>query len=246
MISFEGKVAVVTGGANGIGAAVAKVLADNGASVAVFDRESVNDSRHKAYEVDLADQSALEVAAKKVIADLGRVDILINVAGMCPTNMLLDLDVRLYEKTLAVNLLAPMLLMKYFGADMAKRKTGRIVNVTSIHGKLSEPGAAAYDASKGGLEAVTRTAALELADLGILVNGVAPGFVNTRMSVVNGVSELESEWFKNIYQENARLPLKRASEPSEIANAVAWLASEANTYVTGQILTIDGGLSSRF
>lgn len=136
--------------------------------------------------------------------------------------------------------------MKHVGKIMVSQSYGRIVNLTSIHGKLSEPTSTAYDVSKAGLEAATRTVALELAEHDVLVNAVAPGFVSTRMSIVNGQDELESEWFKDIYIKNKRLPIARAALPGEIAQVIAWLASRSNTYMTGQTLTVDGGLSARF
>ena len=129
---------------------------------------------------------------------------------------------------------------------MIDRGYGRIVNITSIHGRFGEELALSYDAAKGGLEQATRTLAIELSRHGVLVNAVAPGFVATRMSVVDGVNELDSEWFHDVYVRYGKLPMRRYAQPSEIASQVAWLASSENSYVTGQVLTVDGGVTVTF
>ncbi len=247
MNHFSGQVAIVTGGANGIGGATAELLKELGAHVVVFDREKPDCTANiENIVIDLANLSGIEDAVNTVIEKFGRVDVLVNVAGVSMPNTILELELDKYFTTLDVNLHAPVFLMKYVGNIMVKQAYGRIVNLTSIHGKLSEPTSTAYDISKAGLEAATRTVALELAEFGVLVNAVAPGFVSTRMSIVNGQDELESDWFKEVYLKNKRLPIARAAFPVEIAQVIAWLSSQSNTYMTGQTLTVDGGLSARF
>ena len=247
MSNFAGQVVVVTGGANGIGRATAQLFLELGAQVIAFDREQPESDAGIEYVLlDLGNLPGLEVAVSNVMKKYGRVDVLVNVAGVSIPNTILELEDEKYFKTLDVNLNAPVFLMKHVGKIMVSQSYGRIVNLTSIHGKLSEPTSTAYDVSKAGLEAATRTVALELAEHGILVNAVAPGFVSTRMSIVNGQDELESDWFKDIYIKNKRLPIARAALPGEIAQVIAWLASRSNTYMTGQTLTVDGGLSARF
>jgi NAD(P)-dependent dehydrogenase (short-subunit alcohol dehydrogenase family) len=241
---LDSRAAVVTGGANGIGAAIARRLADAGARVLVLDLEETG--AFPALRADLADREAVIAAAASATERLGRVDILVNCAGATSIAPLTELDLAEYHRILAVNLHAPVLLMRELCGPMRVAGWGRVVNVTSVHGRLSEPGSLAYDVSKAGLEAATRTAAIELAAAGVLVNAVAPGFVATRMSVVNGVSELESDWFTSGYLRGGRLPIGRAAAAAEIADAVTWLASSANTYTTGQVITVDGGLSARF
>jgi 3-oxoacyl-[acyl-carrier protein] reductase len=129
---------------------------------------------------------------------------------------------------------------------MARHGGGRIVNVSSIHGMNSERTALAYDAAKGGLEAATRTLALELGEHDVLVNSVAPGFVRTRMSVVNGQNELETDWFREGYVESGRLPVRRPAEPGEMASVIAFLLSADNTYVSGARIVADGALTVGF
>lgn len=236
--------AVVTGGANGIGAAIAARLLGAGVRVVVLDVEDARDV--PTLRVDLADPAAVIAAAGDAVARLGRVDILVNCAGVSAVAPVTELDLGEYHRILAVNLHAPVLLMRELCGPMRAAGYGRVVNVTSVHGRLSEPGSLAYDVSKAGLEAATRTAAIELAPAGVLVNAIAPGFVATRMSIVDGVSELESDWFTTGYLRGGRLPVGRAAAATEIAEIAVWFASGSNTYATGQVITVDGGLSARF
>ena len=247
MNNFAGQIVIVTGGANGIGRATAELFLELGAQVIAFDREQPESDAGIEYVLlDLGDLPSLEVAVSNVVKKYGRIDVLVNVAGVSIPNTILELENDKYFTTLDVNLHAPVFLMKHVGKIMVAQSYGRIVNLTSIHGKLSEPASTAYDISKAGLEAATRTVSLEFAEHGVLVNAVAPGFVSTRMSIVNGQDELESDWFKEIYINNKRLPIGRPAFPVEIAHVIAWLASHSNTYMTGQTLTVDGGLSARF
>ncbi len=239
---FSGRRAVVTGGAHGIGAAITTVLRAAGAQVLVMDL----DAGPQDVRVDLADRSALGTAIPDVLDRLGGVDVLVNCAGVFLGSPVVGLDLAAYDRTLAVNLHAPVMLMRSLCEPMSAQGYGRVVNVTSIHARLSEPLSLAYDVSKGGLESATRTAALELADHGVLVNAVAPGFVATRMSVVDGEDELLGATFTDVYVDRGRLPLRRAARAEEVAHAVAFLASAQNSYITGQTVTVDGGLSARF
>ncbi|MDT5081701.1 MAG: 3-oxoacyl-[acyl-carrier protein] reductase [Mycobacterium sp.] len=239
---FAGRRAVVTGGASGIGAAIADRLRRGGATVTVLDLHAVAGG----IMVDLADRDAVEHAAEEIAARPGGVDVLVNCAGTFTPSPLRRLDMAVYDRILAVNLHAPVLLMRGLSEPMAAQGYGRIVNITSVHARVSEALSLAYAVSKGGLEAATRTASLELADDGVLVNAVAPGFVATNMSVVDGRNELEDEAFLETYVRRGRLPLRRAAASTEVAEAVAFLASDRNSYVTGQSLVIDGGLTVRF
>lgn len=240
---FTGRVAVVTGGSNGIGRAVRDALATAGAEVLTLDVES---GPEDTLLVDLAEEQAVLAAARAALAWRGRVDVLVNCAGISAVSSLPQLDLASYRRLLAIDLHAAVMLMNELGGAMARAGYGRIVNVTSVHARVGEPGALAYDVSKAGLEAATRVAALDLAGSGVLVNAVAPGFVATRMSLVDGVDELSTDWFRQVYLDGGRLPLGRAAAPAEIAAPVLWLASEENSYITGQVLVVDGGLTVRF
>jgi NAD(P)-dependent dehydrogenase (short-subunit alcohol dehydrogenase family) len=241
---LTGRTALVTGAGGGIGGAIAAEFIAQGANVLGVDLVEAGPA--PVLVADLADSTAVETVITEATARLGKVDILVSCAGVSYPESVQNLSRPTYDRTLQVNLHTPVFLMSRFGAAMAESGYGRILNITSIHGQLSEPLSLAYDVSKGGLEAATRTVAIELADSGVLANAIAPGFVNTAMSIVDGVNELDSEWFQSIYVEHGKVPIRRAAEPVEIAKHVAFLCSDANTYLTGQTITVDGGLSARF
>jgi NAD(P)-dependent dehydrogenase (short-subunit alcohol dehydrogenase family) len=238
--------AIVTGAANGIGRATAERLAADGFAVAGLDIEPVDVPGVQGIHCDMADLDRFDEIVDRVERDLGPIEALANVAGIAVHAALGDLSVADYRRQLAVSLDGPIFLAKAVAARMVARRSGRIVNVTSVHAHNSEAGGLAYGASKSGLEAATRVMAIELGPYGVLVNDVAPGFVRTRMSVVNGQSELESEWFADVYQRYGKLPLRRAGEPEEIAATISYLLSPANTYVTGTSVRVDGGLLATF
>lgn len=242
--ALDGRRAVVTGASGGIGSAVAAEMSAQGADVLGVDR--VPGGPVASLVHDLSDIAGLEALAEAAVDRLGGVDILVSCAGVFQGQPADGLTWEYYDRTLRVNLHAPVFLMSLLGRRMAEQGYGRVVNVTSIHARLSEPLSTAYDVSKAGLEAATRTMAIELGRKGVLANSVAPGFVATAMSVVDGLDELESDWFRSFYIEHGRLPLCRAAQPEEIATHVAFLCSEANSYLTGQAVTVDGGLSARF
>lgn len=248
MSLLAGRTALVTGGANGIGRAIAERFVEEGATVAVADRESVSADVGPvtAFHADLAETERLDALVDEVEAAVGPLDVLVNNAGIFEPAAAVDLPLASYRRVLAVNLDAPVFLARKAARGMVERGYGRIVNITSIHGQFGEETALSYDVAKSGLNQATRTLAIELGPHGILVNAVAPGFVATRMAVVDGKNELESDWFRDVYVKYGKLPLRRYAEPWEIARHVAWLASEQNTYLTGQVVTVDGGLTVTF
>src|SRR5712664_3669931 len=228
-------VAMVTGAANGIGRAIALRLRDDGFLVAAVDIESVEPGHGlTALQLDIADLDAHDPLVARVEQELGPLGALVNVAGIFVPEPVDRLTRDAYRRQHAVLLDGPVWLARAAGLRMAERGSGRIVNITSVHATNGEAASLAYDSAKAGLEAATRTLAIELGPRGVLINSVAPGFVRTRMSVVNGVDELDSSWFRDIYQGHGRLPLRRAAEPAEVASAVSYLVSKDNTYLTGQ------------
>ncbi len=233
--------ALVTGAANGIGRAIAECFRAEGARVSGVDVEEGAD-----YRADLSELDALDGLVDRIEREAGPLDVLCSVAGVFDPQWAVDLDLATYRRVLAVNLDAPILLASRCGRRMADRGYGRILSITSIHGQRGEEQSLSYDVSKSGLEGGTRTLAIELGPRGVLVNALAPGFVNTRMSIVDGKNELESEWFRTVYVDNRKLPLRRAAEPEEIAAHAAWLCSDRNTYLTGQVITVDGGVTITF
>ena len=240
--------ALVTGGANGIGRAIVERFVAEGATVATVDVEPADGlgANVVAIQRDLAKTEDLDALVDTVEEEIGPLDVLVNNAGIFEPALAVDLSLASYRRVLAVNLDAPIFLAARAARGMIDRGYGRIVNISSIRGRFGEEQGLSYDAAKGGLDQATRTLAIELSRHGVLVNAVAPGFVSTRMSVVDGVNELDSEWFNDVYVRHGKLPMRRYAQPSEIAAQVAWLASSENSYVTGQVLTVDGGVSVTF
>jgi 3-oxoacyl-[acyl-carrier protein] reductase len=243
----EGRGVLVTGAANGIGLATATRLTEDGARVCSVDREEAPAPPNGAAIVaDLAELEALADVVAEAERCVGPLDALVNVAGIWEPQSTLDVSPDSLRRTLAVNLEAPVLLAAAAARGMAERGYGRIVSVTSVHARVAALEGLAYDASKAGLEGATRTLGIELAPHGVLANAVAPGFVATRMARTGEKDVLETEPFRRTYVEEGRVPLRRSATPAEVADCILWLAGPGNTYVTGQAVTIDGGLTSTF
>jgi 3-oxoacyl-[acyl-carrier protein] reductase len=238
---LAGRHALVTGAANGIGRAVAERFRAEGARVSGVDVEPGTDHRF-----DLRDADRIGELVTSVEETGGPIDVLCSVAGTFEPAWAVDLELESYRRVLAVNLDAPLLLASRCARGMVDRGYGRILSVSSIHALRGEERSLSYDVSKAGLEGGTRTLAIELGPHGVLVNALAPGFVETRMAIVDGVNELESDAFREVYVEHGKLPLRRAARPEEIAAHAAWLCSAENTYLTGQVVTVDGGVTITF
>jgi NAD(P)-dependent dehydrogenase (short-subunit alcohol dehydrogenase family) len=219
------RVALVTGASRGIGAAIVQILESAGARVLAPTRS----------DMDLSDTHSIE----RYVATLqGPVDILVNNAGINKLAGLEELDEKALGETLQVNLIAPLMLTRLLAEKMKANGYGRIVNVSSIWSVVSKERRVAYAASKSAINAVTRTLAVELGTYGILVNAIAPGYVNTELTRQNNSPE-------QIRLIGNSIPLQRLAEPSEIAEVAGFLCSGKNSYMTGQVLLVDGGYVCR-
>ena len=242
-MSLSGKTAVVTGGASGIGRACAIRLAEDGAAVSIWDLnvEGAEETASMiakaggkaiALKVDAASSANIHEAAEKTRAELGPITVLVNNAGMTGFVPFMDIDEAAWDKMMAVNLKGPFLCIKEILPDMRAAGWGRIVNISSSSMQTGAPAMAHYVSSKGGVIGLTKALAMELAAENITVNNVPPGFVVTPMLEASPV-DVES------YAQT--MPMKRPGKPEDIANAVAFLASEASNYITGHTLSVNGG-----
>lgn len=254
---LKGRVAIITGAGRGLGRAVACEFADEGADLALIDVDAQNlsqtESLLKAYgnqvithNFDITDYGSYSEAIDNIIQKLGRVDILVNNAAITISGTILEDTLDDWRKQQAINIEAVYMGTKMVVPSMVRQKYGRIINITSIQGFVSGGMCGAYNATKGAMIAFTKSLAVELALYNIVANAVAPGFMRTPMSLVNSVDELESEDFLNWYVDKRHIPMGRAGETEDISGTVVFLASDYCRYMTGQVLVVDGGLTSTF
>jgi 3-oxoacyl-[acyl-carrier protein] reductase len=245
MSQLANQIAVVTGAGRGIGRAIALKFAAEGADVVCVSRTQENSEKVAneiralgrkawAFAVDVADAAAVSAAAGKILAEAGKVDILVNNAGVTRDGLLMRMSDADWDTVLDTNLKGAFLVTKAFSRAMIKARTGRIINVTSVIGLIGNAGQCNYAASKAGLIGFTQSVAKELASRGITVNAIAPGFIETDMT-----SELKPEMREAILKQ---IPLGSFGSAEDIAGAALYLASPAARYVTGQVLTVDGGM----
>jgi NAD(P)-dependent dehydrogenase (short-subunit alcohol dehydrogenase family) len=253
MSPFQGRVAIVTGASSGIGQATALRLAQEGCDVIAIARRAerlaiMNSQFPSIHPVpcDLGDPESVEKHVAQAIERLGRVDILVNNAGFSYYERLENSTLERWRQTMAVNVEAMFILAKLVVPYMKAKQYGRIVNVSSTQAIAAEATVGAYAASKGAVEAWSRSLAVDLAPDGILVNVVAPGCTHTEMSVIDDVDETKSQEFQEWYVQRRKIPLARAGTSVEIANAIVFLCGDQCTYITGQTLVVDGGLTITF
>lgn len=245
MSQLTNQIAVVTGAGRGIGRAIALKFATEGADVVCVSRTAENSEKVAAeiralgrkawaHAVDVADSAAVTAAGEKILAECGKVDILVNNAGVTRDGLLMRMSDADWDTVLNTNLKGAFHFTRAFARGFIKQRSGRIINVASVIGLIGNAGQCNYAASKAGLIGFTKSTAKELASRGITVNALAPGFIETDMTAVLK-PEMKAELLKVI-------PLNTLGSPDDIAHAALFLASPGARYVTGQVLTVDGGM----
>jgi 2-deoxy-D-gluconate 3-dehydrogenase len=249
-LDLDGKVAVITGGGRGLGQAIACALAEAGADIALLARSveeltvtarDINQMGRRALilPTDVTEETAVEEAAEAVVEEFGRVDVLVNNAGVAHVTPLLELTLPDLRQILDVNVVGAILCARAFGAHMVAQQKGTVINIASIAGLGGEPDISAYCASKGALIAFTRALAVEWARHGVTVNAVAPGYFRTDLNkqALDDV-QIGPKIVKHI-------PLRRVGQPEELGPLVVYLASDAAAFMTGSVVVLDGGQLAR-
>lgn len=246
MKRFENKIVLVTGAGRGIGASIAKRFASEGAEVIVnysgndeaaqktVDEITATGGQAQKYKCSVNDSESVKVMIDEIIKEFGRIDILVNNAGITKDGLMLRMTDEDFDRVIDVNLKGTFNCTKYVSKYMLKQKSGKIINISSVVGLSGNAGQVNYSASKAGIIGITKSAAKELSSRGITVNAVAPGYVDTDMTKVLS-DNIRNEILKNIQ-------LQRMGNVEDISNCVAFLASEDASYITGQVISVDGGM----
>ena len=244
---LQDQVAIVTGAGRGIGESIARYFVEAGAKVAVVSRSEANSSKvaaaleairpgsAKAYAVDVADFDAVQKVGEQIVADFGRADILVNNAGITKDNLLMRMASEDWDAVLDTNLKGAFNFIRALLRTMMKQRSGRIINISSVSGLMGLAGQANYAASKAGLIGLARSIARELGSRNVTANVIAPGFIETDMTAV-----LNEEIRKGAL---SQIPLARFGQPEEIASTVGFLSGPSASYITGQVLAVDGGMA---
>lgn len=252
------QVCVVTGAGQGLGRSLSLEMAAEGARVMLLERNpgtlravgaeiEAAGGAARSFALDVTDYEAYRRAIADIIRDFGRIDTLVNNAAINPpARTILDDTLEDWRRTIQINLESVYMGSKLVAPHMVERKAGRIIHIASIQGFASSGEVGAYNAAKGGIIAFTKSMAVELGPYNILVNAVAPGFMSTPMSVINGVNETETSEFIEWYVKKGKIPLRRTGYPEDVSGTVIFLASRYCRYMTGQLLVVDGGLMSTF
>jgi len=244
-MDLKGKVSIVTGGARGIGKAIAEILAGAGSDIALFDvleadlkttaaELAAKGVRVETFKVNVTRPDEVDGAVEGVVEKLGRIDVLVNNAGITRDNLLLAMSDEEWDLVLAVNLKGTFNMIRATGRQMIRQRSGSIVNIASVSGVAGNAGQANYSASKAGVIGLTKTAAREFAKRNIRVNAVAPGFIDTQMTSVlpDAIKDMAKQ----------HTPLNRFGLPTDVAGAVFFFASDLSAFVTGQVIHVDGGM----
>ena len=242
---LKGKTAIVTGGSRGIGAAICKLFAQNGANIALLyagNTQKAEETKEallalgvkaEAYQCNVADAEQVVQVCKQIIKDFGSVDILVNNAGITKDKLVPMMKIPDFDSVVDTNLKGAFYMIKQIYPVFMKQKSGKIINVSSVSGLIGNPGQTNYSASKAGLVGLTKSVAKELASRNVCCNAIAPGFVATDMT-------------ENLSGNNAlvdHIPMKRFAQPEDIAKLALFLASDQSDYITGEVIRIDGGLA---
>ena len=240
---LAGQVAIVTGGARGIGLSIAEALADGGATVAVVDvdatesrtaAEGLPGEGHKGYRGDVTEGEEIQALFRDVEAELGPISVLVNNAGITRDNLILRMSEEEWDQVLSVNLKGAFNATKAVARGMMKRRGGSIVNIASVIGLMGNAGQANYAASKAGLMGLTKSVAREFASRGVRCNAIAPGFIQTAMT-----EKLDPQVVEVL---KGQIPMGTLGEPADVARVVRFLVGPGASYITGQVIAVDGGM----